>query len=523
MTVYCDWINGMNGPVNFDAFLEKIGGFGRFQKQAMTSLFLSQCFLAFSNFGFVFFGHVPEKFHCVNSERPNGSVVQFGCVLGCSQYVSDDGYSSYAVDWGLVCSHTYMLRISQVMHMAGLFIGAPTCGKLADVYGRLKVLYTSLVLLSILSFAIIFAPGIYVFSVLTFLQGIACQGCGLTSYTLILESVGAKYRALCGILEQIFYAVGIAVTAVLAYYLPNWRHLAAVLAAFGPLSLLFMLPFHIESTRWLLTKPDRRQDALANLDYMARINGHLEDLGLADSASRANSLLDSEPFSAINRHRSRRSSISHGSQPTSDDSDSVPLVGTSSDAVPSHTENEASCTLIRHPLLRRWTLIFCLCWFSNASAYYGSTIASGEAFKDRFLSFGLSGLVEVPGHCLSPWLMNKYGRRRFHAYLQLAGGLLFCLVALLGYWPCLRTGVVTDSSRQGFTLKFPPTLRDPLDFQNHTVTRTAQNDVCAFREFSRLISDSSVFGGVGTVPVHKLSVRAAVCTVLGSSCGLPHG
>ncbi|VDL98923.1 unnamed protein product [Schistocephalus solidus] len=418
----------MHRSVNFDAFLEKIGGFGRFQKRAITSLFLSQCFLAFSNFGFVFFGHVPEKFHCVNPDGSNRSIAQSGCVPGCSEYVSDDGYSSYAVDWGLVCSHTYMLRLSQVMHMAGLFIGAPSCGKLADMYGRLKILYINLAMLSILSFAVAFAPGIYAFCLLTFLQGIACQGCGLTSYTVILESFGAKYRALGGILEQIFYAVGIATTALLAYYLSNWRHLAALLAAFGPLSLILMLPFHIESPRWLLTKPHRRQDALINLAYMARVNGHLDGLSSPDAISRLNSLLDSESSSEISRHPSRRSSISQGSQSASDDSDSTPLVGASCDAVPSHIANEGTLTLLRHPLLRWWTLIFCLCcrWiadvvvgelrslyillsqFSNASAYYGSTIGSGEAFKDRFLSFGLSGLVEVPGHCLSPWLMNKY-------------------------------------------------------------------------------------------------------------------
>ncbi|CUT98549.1 solute carrier family 22 member 15 [Echinococcus multilocularis] len=43
--------------------------------------------------------------------------------------------------------------------------------------------------------------------------------------------------------------------------------------------------------------------------------------------------------------------------------------------------------------------------FSNAAAYYGSTIASGEAFANRFLSFALCGLIEIPGHCLSPQLI----------------------------------------------------------------------------------------------------------------------
>ena len=39
--------------------------------------------------------------------------------------------------------------------------------------------------------------------------------------------------------------------------------------------------------------------------------------------------------------------------------------------------------------------------FSNAAAYYDSTIASGDVLPNPSPSFALSGLIEIPDHCLS--------------------------------------------------------------------------------------------------------------------------
>ncbi|CUT98550.1 Solute carrier family 22 member [Echinococcus multilocularis] len=56
-----------------------------------------------------------------------------------------------------------------------------------------------------------------------------------------------------------------------------------------------MLPFHIESTRWLLVQPNRRVAALKNLNYIARINGTLGSTKLngLGNESRITSLLKS--------------------------------------------------------------------------------------------------------------------------------------------------------------------------------------------------------------------------------------
>nr|CDS15412.1 Solute carrier family 22 5 [Echinococcus granulosus] len=273
--------------------------------------------------------------------------------------------------------------------MAGLFFGAFTCGALADRFGRLRVLYISLGIMCILSFMTIWITNISSFCVVTFLLGICCQGCGLTSYTIILETVDEKHRALCGILEQIFYAFGIALTALLAYYFLDWRNLAKVFATCGPIAFVCMLPFHIESTRWLLVQPNRRAAALKNLNYIARINGTLGSTklnGLGDG-SRITSLLKSLSHEGL--RATENVGLVKDTEPLIDNVDKKVVVKQRS------IQREGCCTLCLHPLLRKWMLIFSVSWFSNAAAYYGSTIASGEAFTNRFLSFMWSPQVPL--------------------------------------------------------------------------------------------------------------------------------
>ncbi|VDL19901.1 unnamed protein product [Hymenolepis diminuta] len=338
--------------VNFDSLLKEIGEFGRFQRLSITSLSIVQIFLAFANFGFVFFGYAPTDFQCIDP-----ILNTTGCAAQCNYYASNDGYTSYATEWGLICKNKYLLRTAQIAHMGGLFVGAFTCGPLADRFGRLRVLYINLAIMCVLSFATIWLRDMHSFCLVTFLLGICCQGCGLTSYTLILETVGENYRALCGILEQVFYAFGIALTALLAYCVPNWRNLATVFAICGPIAFIIMLPFHVESTRWLLTQPNKRLAALKNLYYITGINGTLR----SSSGS---------PNRNISPNFSRflyppRDDVFRLSGDEDASTDTYALSDASSNATfrvdPYVTANEGFCTLCTHPLLRKWTLIFGIC------------------------------------------------------------------------------------------------------------------------------------------------------------------
>uniref|UniRef100_A0A158QIN8 RING-type domain-containing protein n=1 Tax=Rodentolepis nana TaxID=102285 RepID=A0A158QIN8_RODNA len=142
-------------------------------------------------------------------------------------------------------------------------------------------------------------------------------------------------------------------------------------------------------------------DRLLNLKYIARTNGNLSLS--TGSPSHINSSNLANFLDSLHDNDFRPSLVAEASD-TDALIDRSPNARTRVDS--NVSAKESFCTLCTHPLLKKWTLIFSICWFSNAAAYYGSTIASGEAFTNRFLSFALSGLVEIPGHCLSPWLMN---------------------------------------------------------------------------------------------------------------------
>lgn len=97
--------------VNFDSLLKEIGEFGRFQKLSITSLSIVQIFLAFANFGFVFFGYTPTDFQCIDP-----ILNTTGCVAQCNYYASNDGYTSYATE---VCRMVF--RLIDFPFSGGLF------------------------------------------------------------------------------------------------------------------------------------------------------------------------------------------------------------------------------------------------------------------------------------------------------------------------------------------------------------------------------------------------------------------
>ncbi|KAL3310439.1 hypothetical protein Ciccas_010995 [Cichlidogyrus casuarinus] len=360
--------------------------------------------MGLSNFSFVFLG-AKNPFQCV---LPNGTIIDNKCSTECTEYIPSTRYHSYAFDWGIICDQGKLSGI-QVAHMSGLFIGAIFVGHMADRLGRLPILYASTVLICIFNLLTIFVPNATIFMVITCLGGIACQGAGLMSYNIILELVGPSYRAFAGIFEQIIYAIGIAILALMAFLLPIWTQLALAIAFFGPPAVLIMLPFHIESIRWQASQPNSREKVLKGLRYVLKVNGHSYE----DHAEMIEQWLATEQGAEI---------------PVEDlETEKVALLR----SCPRRpVKRDSVWDLLKEPMTLKWLVFLCVAWFVNAACYYGSTIEAGEAFSNPFLGLALSGLIEIPAHCLSPFLMNRFGRRRFHAFMMIFSGIFFLLV-----WP----------------------------------------------------------------------------------------
>jgi hypothetical protein len=87
-------------------------------------------------------------------------------------------------------------------------------------------------------------------------------------------------------------------------------------------------------------------------------------------------------------------------------------------------------SLFRTPNMRLKTILITFNWFANNTVYVGLSYYGPAMGSDEYLSFFLSGLVEVPGYLLCWAVMDRWGRRWPLCLLMVTGG-LFCTATVL--------------------------------------------------------------------------------------------
>jgi MFS family permease len=135
--------------------------------------------------------------------------------------------------WHLICGDAYKVSVVQSVFMFGVLIGAFLFGFLSDKYGRFWTLTYAVVGLTIMSFLSSFSYNLEIYFVLRFLTGFHCGGAILVSFVLMTELIGSSKRAMCGMLLQMSFAIGIVIFSILAYMIREWKTLSAVTAASG--------------------------------------------------------------------------------------------------------------------------------------------------------------------------------------------------------------------------------------------------------------------------------------------------
>ncbi len=104
------------------------------------------------------------------------------------------------------------------MQMGGLLIGGIIWGVLGDKYGRLKVLFGSILLYSIANIANGFVHEVTTYGIIRFIAGIGLAGELGAGITLVSESMDRKKR---GYGTMIVAGVGV-LGAILAYFISEW-------------------------------------------------------------------------------------------------------------------------------------------------------------------------------------------------------------------------------------------------------------------------------------------------------------
>ncbi|KAK7929548.1 hypothetical protein WMY93_005943 [Mugilogobius chulae] len=277
--------------------------------------------------------------------------------------------STVVTEFGMVCADQWKQPLSSLIFFAGGLLGCFVCGQLSDRLGRRPVLLGSLLLQTVFSGGLAFAPSWPVFMAFFFMVGFGQASCYIVAFVLGTELLTGGTRVLFSALGLPFcFVFGSMLSPYIAYVLPNWRHLSSAMVAstIACLPFWWMIP---ESPRWLLSQ-GHKEDAEKIILSIA-----LENQVEAPANIFCQDKLDKN-FSA------------------------------------EKSVNSASFfDLLRTRNVRHITALLWICWLCVHLSYYGLSFITSGLYGNPFLNYFLASAIELPAYLFS-WLAAARCPRR---------------------------------------------------------------------------------------------------------------
>ncbi len=298
----------------------------------------------------------------------------------------------------------------------GMLIGALVSGRMADRFGRVRVVTTCVALTGLASLGLAFSPTLAVFLLVRFVQGLAIGGEVPVAAAFISEITRSFQRGRFVLVYELVFPAGLTLGAVVAAFVvptAGWRWMYAVAAVPGLLAILVhrMVP---ESPRWLADR-GRLAEATEVMD------------GIEATIERQSG----RPLPPVPAVKDTSSEV-HTAAPSE-----IPVP--SSPATAKEKAASGFSGLFAGRYLRRTQMIWTL-WFCGYFVNYGITAWLPSIYgKSYDLSLtealwystvtSLTGLI---GCAIAAFTIDRLGRRKVLA-VGLGGGaaMLLCL-ALLG-------------------------------------------------------------------------------------------
>ncbi|XP_046375836.2 organic cation transporter protein-like isoform X1 [Haliotis rufescens] len=261
--------------MHLESLIDDLGGFGRYQLCIIPLIGFTKVVMASSMMMMAFAGVNPGWWCESRDESSNSSSVSFenGSYKNCDWNTTcarhfDKTMDTIVTEWDLVCEKSWIGNTIISIQMAGVFVGAAISGHCSDAYGRKKVLYTALLLSTVLNVVTAFSVSWVMFAAMRLLLGFALGMLFTVNYPYQMEFVGRRYRSLLASLPT--WALGVVIFAAMVWWIKHWKWLHLASAA---LSCPFLLGWFIvpESLRWLAVK-GRLEEARSVLNKMATYN-----------------------------------------------------------------------------------------------------------------------------------------------------------------------------------------------------------------------------------------------------------
>ncbi|XP_077977749.1 organic cation transporter protein-like [Glandiceps talaboti] len=308
-------------------------------------------------------------------------------------------------DFDLVCDKDWMKQLSKSIVLLGKLVGAVLFGQLSDRVGRRPVFFFSVVFGIVVGILTAFSPTYALFACGQFLLGMAASGMYLVAFVIGIELVGISERKVSALVITGFFAFGYMILAVVAKILDgHWRKLQLVLCllCLPLLSYYWLIP---ESIRWLVQQ-GKFDKAEQILEKAAKTN----DVKIPDDV-----------FAEEKQEREKKQNL--------------------------HDEEVKrkynALDLMKTPNLRKRSLNVYFNWFCNSMVYYGLSLNTDGLAKNAYISFFVSGAVEIPAYILCYFLLDRTGRRPLLFVFMLIGGVVLIITGPMMLDPSLQAAVST--------------------------------------------------------------------------------
>ncbi|KAH6945070.1 hypothetical protein HPB50_007017 [Hyalomma asiaticum] len=186
------------------------------------------------------------------------------------EYDLGDNTKTMTSDFDLVCDRVWLRAASQSFYMAGLMVGNFVFSHLSDWYGRKRALVFMTPLPILASVVICLSSSFLMLNIGRFVASLGLGGILNTTYTLSMEVLSVRHRALGSFISTGGWTTGLLTLTGLAWLFRDWMIFqgAITVAAFGGVVNWFFLP---ESPRWLLAM-GRYDEARKELERAVRKN-----------------------------------------------------------------------------------------------------------------------------------------------------------------------------------------------------------------------------------------------------------
>ncbi|XP_071819548.1 organic cation transporter protein-like isoform X2 [Apostichopus japonicus] len=315
----------------------------------------------------------------VNSTRGCPS----GWIYDQSQYKS-----TIVNDFDIVCGDKHLAFTSQSIFYFGYLIGSWASGSLADIIGRYYTFFIAVTVDLIAGFVMSFANSFWMFCLFRFIVGVANISLYIMAFVIATEILGPSKRAIGGISAPTFFSVGYMLLALLAFLVRDWRYLQRIASA-CLLPLYLLIPILPESARWLMAhqKFDKAEEIIKKIAKHNKTEDKLPE-GLTESL--------------MKEHEEKNKEKTY-----------------------------TSLDILRQPRLRIAAFILFFVWPVSSLVYFGLSLNTAKFGSNDYVTFFLTGAVEIPANLLIIPLIGSPLGRKFTISGAMYIGSIACLTTIL--------------------------------------------------------------------------------------------